>query len=141
MDTKFAVAIHVLLLMAESPVPMHSEHMAGSVGTHASYVRKILLMLKRAGLVDSHRGVGGYSLQVAPEQISLLRIHQAVAADHPLQLWDIHTNPGMLCIVGRYIRPLLADVFEEMEDALAHALAEKTLADCVADLHRRQQQP
>ena len=43
MDTKFSVAVHVLILISESPDPLNSDPMAGSVGTNASYIRKYLL--------------------------------------------------------------------------------------------------
>lgn len=59
MDTKFSVAVHVLILISESPTPMNSDQMAGSVGTNASYIRKILALLKKEGIVDVHRGVRG----------------------------------------------------------------------------------
>ena len=47
MDTKFSVAIHALILVSESPRPLSSEQMAESVGTNASYIRKILALKKR----------------------------------------------------------------------------------------------
>ena len=40
MDTKFSVAVHVLILISESPTPINSEQMAESVCTNASYSRK-----------------------------------------------------------------------------------------------------
>ena len=57
MDTKFSAAIHVLILISESPTLINSDQMAESVGTNASYIRKILVLLKKAGIVDSHRGI------------------------------------------------------------------------------------
>ena len=65
MDTKFSVAVHVLILISEAPAPVSSEQMAESVGTNASYIRKILALLKKAEIVDSHRGISGYSLTIA----------------------------------------------------------------------------
>ncbi|MDO5391301.1 MAG: Rrf2 family transcriptional regulator [Eubacteriales bacterium] len=57
MDTKFSVAVHVLILISESPNSLTSDQMAGSVGTNASYIRKILALLKKAEIVDGHRGI------------------------------------------------------------------------------------
>lgn len=56
MDTKFSVAVHVLILISGSQPPINSNQMAGSVGTNASYIRKILALLKRAGIVEGHQG-------------------------------------------------------------------------------------
>ena len=66
MDTKFSVAVHVLILISEASTPLNSDQMAGSVGTNASYVRKILALLKKSGVVNSHRGARGYTLTTTP---------------------------------------------------------------------------
>lgn len=137
MDTKFSVAVHVLILISESPIPINSDQMAGSVGTNASYVRKILALLKTAGIVDGHRGISGYTLMIDSEQLTLLQIYQAVMEEPKIHLLDIHQNPSDQCIVGRYIRPVLTGMFEDMEDTFARSLAGKTLADCIADIRKR----
>ena len=137
MDTKFSVAVHVLILISESPPPINSDQMALSVGTNASYVRKILALLKKAGIVDGHRGISGCTLLFTPEQLTLLQIYQAVMEEPSPHLLDIHQNPSDRCIVGRHIRPVLSGMFADVEDAFARALAEKTLADCIADIRKR----
>ena len=137
MDTKFSVAVHILILISESPPPINSDQMAGSVGTNASYIRKILALLKKAGIVDGHRGISSYSLMLAPEQLTLLQIYQAVMEEPKIHLLDIHQNPSDQCIVGRYIRPVLTGMFADMEDTFARSLAGKTLADCIADIRKR----
>ena len=137
MDTKFSVAVHVLILISESPTPINSEQMAESVGTNASYIRKILALLKKAEIVDGHRGMSGYSLSVSPEQLTLLQVYQAVMEDPQIHLLDIHQNSSDQCIVGRHIRPVLTDMFADIEQAFARSLADKTLADCIADIRKR----
>ena len=137
MDTKFSVAVHALILISESPTPMNSDQMAGSVGTNASYIRKILALLKKAEIVDGHRGISGYSLTVATEQLTLLQVYQAVMEESKIHLLDIHQNPSDQCIVGRHIRPVLTDMFADIEQAFSRSLAEKTLADCIADIRKR----
>lgn len=132
MDTKFSVAVHVLILISESPAPMTSDQMAGSVGTNASYIRKILSLLKKAGIVDGHRGIGGYSLTVASEQLTLLQIYQAVMEEPKVHLLDIHQNSSDQCIVGRHIRPVLSGMFMDIEEVFAQTLSGKSLADCIA---------
>ena len=134
MDTKFSVAVHVMILISESPSPLTSDQMAESVGTNASYIRKILALLKKAELVDGHRGISGYQLTAAPEQLTLLQIYQAVMEETKIHLLDIHQNASDQCLVGRYIRPVLADLFADLEQVFARSLADKTLADCIAGI-------
>ena len=137
MDTRFSVAVHALVLISEAPLTINSDQMAASVGTNASYIRKILSLLKKAGIVDGHRGIGGYSLTAASEQITLLQIYQAVMEKVKIHLLDIHQNPSDQCIVGQYIRPALTDMFAEAEDAFTRALAGKTLADCIDAIRKK----
>ena len=137
MDTKFSVAVHVLILISESPTTMNSDQMAGSVGTNASYIRKILSLLKKEGIVDRHRGISGYSLTVSPEQLTLLQIYQAVMEEPKIHLLDIHQNPSDRCIVGRHIRPVLTGMFADIEEAFARSLANRTLADCIVGIRKR----
>ena len=137
MDTKFSVAVHILILISESPSPINSEQMAESVGTNASYIRKILALLKKADIVDGRRGVSGYDMTVSPEQLTLLQIYQAVIEAKKVHILDIHQNPNDKCIVGRHIQPVLSDMFEDMEETFAKSLAGKTLADCINDIKKR----
>lgn len=136
MDTKFSVAVHVLILISESLDPVNSDQMAGSVGTNASYIRKVLSFLKKSGIVDGHKGRSGYTLTEAPDRLTLLKIYQSVMEEEEPHLLDIHQNPNDQCIVGRHIRPTLAGMFADMEEAFADALAGKTLADCIEGIRR-----
>ena len=137
MDTKFSVAVHVLILLSESPPPMNSDQMAMSVGTNASYVRKILALLKKAGIVHGHQGISGYSLLFAPKRLTLLQIYQAVMEEPKPHLLDVHQNPSDRCIVGQHIRTVLTGMFADVEDTFARSLSDKTLADCIADIRKR----
>lgn len=136
MDTKFSVAVHVLVLVSESPDPMTSDQMSESVGTNASYVRKVLGLLKGAGLVDSRQGARGYRLLASPEQVSLADVYRAVEGEGG-GLLDIHQNANDRCVVGRNIKPVLQGMFAEANEAFRQALASRTLADCIAAIEAR----
>ena len=137
MDTKFSVAVHALILISESAEPIDSEKMARSVGTNASYVRKILGLLKKGRIVSSHRGITGFSLLIPPERLTLLQVYQAVMEQPRCHLLDIHQNASDQCAVGRHIKPVLTSMFEKAESAFAAALAEQTLAQCIAGIRGR----
>ena len=137
MDTKFSVSVHALILISESPTPISSDRMAESVGTNASYIRKILALLKKAEIVKGHRGISGYILTVDPEQLTLLQVYQAVTEKSKLHLLDIHQSPNDRCIVGRHIKPVLTGIFSDIEEGFARLLAGKTLADCIAGIRKR----
>lgn len=137
MDNRFSSAIHTLILISESDQPLTSEDIAKSVGANASYIRKITGLLKKRDIIDSHRGVSGFSLKVKSEDLTLLQIYQAVNETERPCLFDLHQNPNDKCVVGRHIKPVLTEMFAEMEDAFACALAQKTLADCIGGIRKR----
>ncbi|MCC6099332.1 MAG: Rrf2 family transcriptional regulator [Olsenella sp.] len=137
MDTKFSTAIHMLILVSEAEVPMNSEQIAHSVGTNASYIRRVATRLSRAGILEGRRGVSGFSLLKAPEDISLLEVYRAVEQTEDVHVFDVHQNPSDECIVGRNIRPVLNGMFRQAEQVVEHELAGATLADCTARMRER----
>ena len=71
MDTRFSSAIHTLIMISGAETPMTSDQIAESVGTNASYIRKITGLLKKQGIIDSRQGISGFTLLVEPEKRSL----------------------------------------------------------------------
>lgn len=131
MDTRFSIAVHLMILVSEAGEPMSSSAMAESVGTNPSFVRKVLGSLKGAQLIDSSQGRAGFALRRPPGEITLLQIHQALYGSGPLELFAIHRNPSDECVVGRLIRPTLEGVFSRAAAEARATLADTTLADCI----------
>ena len=138
MDTKFSVAVHTLILLSEAPGTLNSDQIAMSVGTNGSYIRKILSLLRKAGIIKSHKGVSSYELTSKSEDISLLDIYKAVMEEEEIHLFDIHQNPNDMCIVGRHIKPVLGNMFKDLEDSFSQELANRTLSECIDDIRRRE---
>lgn len=136
MDIKFSSAIHTLILIAESETPMNSEQIATSVGTNASYIRKLTTRLRKAGMIEGRRGISGCKLIKKPEDISLLDIYDTVMETESLHLFDIHQNSNDTCIVGHNIRPVLNGMFRNMEERVENELKSITLADCINNMRQ-----
>jgi DNA-binding IscR family transcriptional regulator len=67
MNSRFAVATHILTLLEQSRgEPVTSEYIAGSVNTNPSLVRRLLGVLAKAGLTTSQMGTGGGALLARP---------------------------------------------------------------------------
>ena len=136
MDIKLSSAIHTLILIAESETPMNSEQIATSVGTNASYIRKLTTRLRKAGMIEGRRGISGFKLIKKPEDISLLDIYDTVMETESLHLFDIHQNSNDTCIVGHNIRPVLNGMFRNMEERVENELKSITLADCINNMRQ-----
>ena len=131
MDTRFSSAIHTLIMIVGADKPMTSDLIAASVGTNASYIRKITGLLKKQGIIGSHQGVSGFTLLVRPSELSLYRIYEAINESEQVHVFDIHQNPNDKCIVGRHIRPVLTDVFRGIEERAEQELKSTTLENCM----------
>lgn len=137
MQTDFPIAIHMLILVSESKEPMPSEQIARSVGTNASRIRKIASQLRKAELIDSRRGLTGFTLKRSTADINLLHIYKAVTCDSEGGIFNIHKNPNDACIVGRHIQPTLGSAFSTIEADTERALERMMLEDVIEDMRAR----
>ncbi len=136
MDIKFSSAIHTLILISEAEIPMSSEQLANSVGTNASYIRKLTTRLSKAGIIESRRGVSGFILNKKPSEITMLAIYKAVMETDAVHFFDIHQNPNDECIVGHHIKPVLSGMFKEMEENVEKQLSGLTLDECISIMRK-----
>lgn len=137
MDTKFSVALHILTMISESKENLSSQALATSVGTNASYIRKIIALLKTAELITSHQGKVGYELTKKPADISLLDIYYATQEVAQVKLFQVHQHANLECPVGRHIEGAISPVFQQAESQLAKELAGQSLADVIANLYKQ----
>jgi Rrf2 family protein len=85
-NTQFALAVHVLVLLAIKPETMQtSEDLAAASGASAVHVRRVLGGLRSTGLVESRPGPhGGWRVPASTCGATLASIWSAVRADEPL---------------------------------------------------------
>lgn len=140
-SSRFAVAVHVLtLLETEGGRPVTSTYIASSVNTNPGFIRRVLSMLGRAGLVRSQLGAGGGTVLAKPvARIRLLDVYHAVESGAVLALH--RSPPSLRCPVGRHIQASLRTVFGRAERALERELADVTLAKVVESVGARVRGP
>ena len=133
-NSRFAVAVHVLSLMAWSgEEPLKSEQVAESVNTNAVVIRRMLLELADAGLVVSQTGsLGGSRLANDPAKTTLLDVYQALECGGVFSLHRQPPNPD--CPVGVNIETVLGDVLLEVDSAVEQVLGKITINDVVQRL-------
>ena len=118
----------VVCLANHAPDPQTNDELADVTQVPPAYLAKIMLNLKRAGLVHSQRGPnGGFTLTRAPRQVPLLDVVNAV---EPMQRFtecplNIRSHGGRLCPLHRR----LDDVLAAAEDAFRNT----SLADVLAE--------
>lgn len=136
-NTQFAVAVHLLTLLAGAPKDvLSSELMARSVGANPVHVRRVLGALRRAGLVGSRVGVhGGWQLARTADTVTLGDVWRAVQGDD--RLLGLH-GAAPECNVGQRIQRALGDVDRRATKAVADELSRTTILDLARDTRARE---
>jgi DNA-binding IscR family transcriptional regulator len=123
-----------LLAINKDKATNTSEYIAGSVNTNPVVIRKVMSMLKGAGLVHVRAGVAGAELAKELQEITLLDVYKAVNVVAENDLFSSHEHPNPECIVGRNIQHSLTKQFSAAQKAMEHSLEIVTLADVVHDI-------
>ena len=130
-NSRFPVAVHVLTALAyRDGESLSSTRLAESVRTNPVVIRRLLIQLGKAGLVEALVGKsGGVRLARRPESITLLHVFRAVEGGSPFVLPDKPENTA--CEVSCAMRGLLSSVLAETDRAISKSLGKVRLSDMV----------
>lgn len=125
--TDYAMRALLALAACERDALVKGEILASSQNLPRKFLENIMLELRRAGIVTSHRGAeGGYRLARPPAEISLAAVMRAV--DGPLA--EVHGHrPETTAYVGAAEH--LQEVWVAVRASLRAVLESVTLADVV----------
>lgn len=137
-NIQFSIAVHILAGLAcgcgEKGVT--SSHLAQSVNTSASFVRRTLAKLSKAGLIETATGKAGACwLAKDAKNISLLDIYRAVDAPKAFAIHDYSEQKE--CYVSCHIKTALEKALAKTQKAMESSLAEITLAQIVSDVKKK----
>jgi Rrf2 family protein len=122
------MALHAVALLAQSEEGYASAYIAGSVNTHAVFLRRILKDLVAARIIIASEGRGGgYRLARQASSITLAEVYQAVELDGPLSPSPATPNPR--CPIGAGMRLAFEEIAQDALHSMARSLSEQTVAD------------
>jgi Rrf2 family protein len=137
-NTQFSIAVHLLAGIACGcgDKGVTSGHLAESVNTSASFVRRTLAKLSKAGLVRTSTGKAGACwLAKDAKNISLLDIYRAVDAP---KAFAVHNySEQKVCYVSCHIKTALEKVLTQTQKAMDASLDGINLADIVSDVKKK----
>jgi Rrf2 family transcriptional repressor of oqxAB len=134
---RFAMALHALAVLARYEEGVPSAFVAGSVNTHAVFLRRVLGRLAEAGLVAPREGRGGgYRLARAAERISLAEVYDVMEPDGPLSPNPASPNP--CCPISTGMPHVFADAATRARKSVVATLSRQTVADLVRSAVRSQ---
>jgi len=126
------MAVHVLAVLAHKQGDrVSSDLLASSVNTNPVIIRRLLLALQQAKLVETRKGPGfGSRLSRSPARINLAEIYRAVECEAPFALPRRRANGA--CPVGQGITAAMQNVFSSVQQSLERELAKNTLTSILA---------
>lgn len=135
-SSRFTIAIHMLACMDvfKDEYKITSDFLASSINVNPVIIRKILLQLKDAGLIEVKRGPGGATIAKPLDEITFFDVYRSVDCIEENTLFHFHENPSMDCPVGRNIHRVLDDKLLRIQAAMEQELKSITLADMESDL-------
>lgn len=137
-SSRFSVGIHILSLLEVNKTGINSsEFIANSVNTNPVVIRKIMGMLKSAGLVKIKPGIAGAELARGLSDITLFDVYKAVNVVNENELFSIHENPNPDCPVGKQLQETIEPIFILAQSALEKVLQGVTIEDVVNNLYKR----
>ena len=126
------MALHVLAMLAyRDGESVSSGRLAASVNTNPVIIRRLLLALQAAKIVQSRKGRGfGSRLSRSAARIDLAEVYRAV--DDAVPFGRPRRRPNPACPVGRRIESELERIFRSAQQALERDLGRTSLADVLA---------
>ncbi len=138
-SSRFSVGIHILALIEINKNGVSSsEFIAGSVNTNPAVIRKIMGMLKKAGLIEVHPGIAGAKLTKKLSDITLLDVYKAVNVVQDKELFNVHENPNPACPVGKNIQNTIEPLFSTAQLAMEKVLGNANLGDIVKEISEKE---
>ena len=133
--SRFTVAVHTLLVIYNfsATTKVTSDFIAASVQVNPVVIRRTLLSLKAAGMVDVKAGSGGASIVKDMGDITLYDVYKAVDSMDG-DMFHFHENPNPACPVGRNIHAVLDSRLADAQAAMENELKKVTLLDLTKDL-------
>ncbi len=138
-STRFPVALHIMCLLelveiTDPAACLSSGWMAHSVNKNEVFIRQILSLLVKAGLVRTAAGSkGGARLTKDSKSITLLDIYKAVESE---RIFGVHEG-NESCPVANFVEDYLGGYFQEAEDKFEKDLSEVRLSDIGAQIHAK----
>ncbi|MBQ7561972.1 MAG: Rrf2 family transcriptional regulator [Synergistaceae bacterium] len=129
-SSRFTIAIHILTCIDyfSGQFAITSDFLASSIQVNPVIIRRLLLQLKAAGMINIKRGKTGMNLAKSLGEITLYDIYKAVDCVEG-DLFHFHENPNPKCPVGKNIHFALDDSLHEIQFAMEEKLRSFTVRD------------
>ena len=134
-SSRFTVAVHVLALISfDDYGNLTSRQIADSVNTNPVVIRRLMTKLKEAEFIDVSQGNSGIELVKPLRDITLFDVYKAVEVVEERELFQIHEDTNIKCVVGANIQMVLEVILENAQTAMESVLKNVTLENIVSKI-------
>lgn len=137
-STKGRYGLRILMDLAihQSDKPRLIRDIAKSQQISEKYISRLVIALRKAGMIRSVRGVnGGFHLAMKPEDITLLDVIEVM--EGPLSIVDCVSAPKQ-CSMSENCAP--REIWCKLNEDIRGLMRQTTLADILASYARQNQQ-
>ena len=136
--SRFTVAVHTLLVIHTfgKEKKTTSDFIAASVQVNPVIIRRTLLSLKAAGMIEVKAGSGGATIVRDLKDITLYDVYRAVDSVEG-DIFHFHENPNPACPVGKNIHAVLDTHLADAQAAMENELKKVTLFDLTRELDQK----
>lgn len=137
MNSDFAVGVHAMVFLYHKAATLRSEELATNICTNSGRVRRVMLQLRKAGLVEAKEGRfgGGYTYD-RTKTVTLGAISQALHTKYADLGWK-SGNEDMECEVASGMAGYMDGICEELNRKCYEYLETITIADVEAKLFKK----
>lgn len=129
MTSEFSIAVHALVFLNHKGTVYSSEALAENICTNAARIRKIMVKLKKAGLVETKEGIdGGYLFTKKAEDINLCVIADGLDFSFVSSGWKTG-NAHMKCLIASGMAGVLEELYIDLNEQCRLRLESITIAD------------
>ena len=134
-SSRFTVAVHMLVLISfDEYGNLTSRQIADSVNTNPVVIRRLMTKLKEAEFIDVSQGNSGIELVKPLSDITLFDVYKAVEVVEERELFQIHEDTNIKCVVGANIQMVLEVILENAQAAMEGVLKNVTLENIVSKI-------
>ena len=130
MTGEFSVAVHALVVLHHHAGEIFSSEMlAKNVCTNPARIRKVMVKLRRAGLVGTKSGSeGGYYAETGVGAVNLRTICEAIDGRVVPEPWA-SGDTGMDCLIASGMAGILGEICDAADEAGRSILAQTTIGN------------
>ena len=136
-STKGRYGLRILMDLAihQSEKPRLIRDIAKSQQISEKYISRLVIALRKAGMIRSVRGVnGGFHIAMKPEDITLLDVIEVM--EGPLSIVDCVSAPKK-CALSANCAP--REIWSKLNEDIRDLMRQTTLADILASYDRQSQ--